>query len=179
MPDYSKMLPEQGEKSSDLLTELVRLATEQEITQSMIEDVEKNLKGAKEKLKELQTITIPNLMKEIGLQSIKLQNGKTLTIEKKYFASIPKGSVAEAMAWLDENGYADTVKRVIQAQQPRDQQKQQELRDFLFDNEINFDINQTIHHSTLKKIVKDTMEAGKEIPIQAFGVYIENSSTIK
>lgn len=147
--------------------------------QKLVKDLEESLRKRKEDLKNLQTEVIPKEMKKLGMQSFTLSDGSTISIEKKYFASIPKDYTLEAMHWLEENGYGDTVKRVIQAQQPRDNQKTEELKEWLFDNEINFDINQSIHHSTLKKIVKDTMEAGKDIPIKAFGVYVENSSNIK
>ncbi len=161
------------------IKQLVELANAQAEYIKLVDETTEALKEQKEKLKKLSTQEIPNLMKDLGIEQLTLSSGQTISIKKSYFASIPKAKTAEAMAWLDDNGYGDAVKRIIAAQTPKDEATKKSLTEFLYDNEIDFDINQNIHAQTLKKIVKETMEAGKEIPLEAFGVYVENTSVIK
>lgn len=177
-PAYAD-LAARNKPNNEAFSELISLASQQEALTVSIENAKASLKEREAELETIATGKIPQLMKDCNISNLSLTSGKSISIKRSYFAKIPKDKTREAMAWLDANGYSGAVKRVIAANTPQDENKAKELREFLFDNEIDFNINENINAQTLKKIVKETMEEGKEIPLEAFGVYVENTSIIK
>jgi hypothetical protein len=177
-PDYAGIAAVHR-PNDEAFSELISLVNQQEALTLSIENAKASLKEREAELKAIATAKIPQLMKDCNISNLSLTSGKSISIKRNYFAKIPKDKTREAMAWLDVNGYSGAVKRIIAANTPQDENKAKELKEFLFDNEIDFDINENINAQTLKKIVRETMEEGKEIPLEAFGVYVENISIIK
>lgn len=177
------MSNEDNTNEASTLSRLINAANEQELLTTLITDAEEQLKQRKEDLRRVVEDTIPTLLSESGLQGLTLRSGKTISIKKSYFASIPKKDPVKATAafkWLFDNGYKDTVKRVIKA--PIESSREEtfsELEDYMAENNIQFDLTRDINAQTLKKIVKETMEEGKDIPMDVFGIFVKEESVIK
>lgn len=119
-------------------------------------------------------------MSEMGLEEAKLASGKKLIFKKHYHAKIPSKHQLEAFQWLDDNGYGDAVKSVVKSEfGTSSENKLEEMKKTLEEKGFMFDINKSIHSSRLKSIVKTTMEEGKEIPMETFGIHIREDIEIK
>jgi len=120
--------------------------------QSIVETVEKELKEQKQLLQEIETQTIPDLMDEMGLESVALLDGTKLTVKPFVAAHISKDHEAEAFQWLEDHGYGDIIKeRTV----------------------VN------VHPSTLKAWAKERVESGDNIPDDLFGVYVGRRAVLK
>ena len=82
-------------------------------------DTQKQLKAIDDKRKKLEEVertlseqTIPNLMQQAGISMLKLADGSSVEISKKYAARIPAAKSDEALSWLRENGFEDLIKKI-------------------------------------------------------------------
>ena len=80
-------------------------------------DTQKQLKALDDQITKLQEVernlseqTIPNLMQQAGITMLKLADGSSVEITKKYAARIPTSKVDEAHDWLRANGFEDLIK---------------------------------------------------------------------
>ena len=79
-------------------------------TQKKIKTIEDQLKKEKDVESNLSENTIPNLMRKAGITMLKLADGSSVEISKKYAARIPAAKSDEALSWLRENGFEDLIK---------------------------------------------------------------------
>jgi len=130
----------------------------------------------------IQENKIAEPMDQMGLNSFMLANGKNVNLDKKYHAKIPASKQEEAFQWLVDNGFADTIKNVISQTFPAGEQGSKNLSDALEkikETGLPFNLNKSIHASTLKALVKERMEKGEEVPMETLGVFVEKVIKIK
>lgn len=130
----------------------------------------------------IQEKQIAEPMDTIGLSSFQLKTGQNVELDKKYHAKIPVAKQEEAFQWLVDNGFADTIKNVISQTFPAGEQGEKNLGDALEkikETGLPFDLNKSIHASTLKALVKERMEKGEEVPMETLGVFVEKVIKIK
>ena len=82
-------------------------------TQKQIETLEEQLKKTKETERNLSEEKIPSLMHKAGVSMLKLADGTSVEINKKYYARIPVSKIEEAHNWLRSNGHEDIIKNDI------------------------------------------------------------------
>jgi len=91
------------------------LANDTEKLQKVIETKEEELKKDKEKLRKYIEVYLPEAMMGIGMQEFTLVDGTQLTKSEKYYANISQINNAEAMSWLEENGFGPLIRESISA----------------------------------------------------------------
>ena len=76
------------------------------------ENVMKELKNQRDKI---SSETIPAILAEQGLQSLKLADGTVLEVNKKYSCTLPKDPQKKAAAyqWLRDQGLGDIIKNEV------------------------------------------------------------------
>ena len=148
-------------------------------TQKKIATAEEELS----KLKEVETIlseqTIPNLMQQAGITMLKLADGSSVEITKKYAARIPTSKVDEAHDWLRANGFEDLIKNDLSLSFGMKEDNQAKaLAQELIEKGFNVKQKTHVHHSTLAGFVKEQIQEGKEVPHDLFGVYVADRTKI-
>ncbi len=108
-PELDLVEGEQVEITGDQLASITKLLSEMENLQDLIENEESNLALLKRRLWLLQTQSIPTMMREHGIESMKFK-GKELELKIEYSGSITQKNADEAHAWLNENGYGALIK---------------------------------------------------------------------
>ena len=80
-----------------------------------IEHQENILKEYKTQRDKISSETIPALLAEQGLQSLKLADGTVLEVNKKYSCTLPKDPQKKAAAyqWLRDQGLDDIIKNEV------------------------------------------------------------------
>src|SRR5581483_3977771 len=138
--------------SDEQLARVARTTEMLQQEQRSVDALEAELKAHKQRLQELETQTLPDLMTELGLEGVTLKDGSSVTVKPFVAAHISKEHEDAAFAWLESHGYGDIIKeRTIVS----------------------------IHPSTLKAWAKERVEAGDEIPDDLFGIFIGRKAVVK
>ena len=141
---------------------------------------EERLKTLKETARILREETIPSAMDELGLTSIKLDTGETLTIKQDVFASIPADRRAEAYSWLEEHGFGGLIKVDVTTPFGRgDLDKARALAERLRADGIETTMEEVVHPQTLKAFLREQLQAGANVPLELFGARPVNTTKVK
>ena len=145
-----------------------------------IEINETNLKDLKKEHDRLSGEVIPTMMAEMGLAHLKLMDGSTVDVKPHYSASITIANREAAFNWLRENGLGDIIKNEISVSFGRNEDNK--AADYAaLAEERGFQPTQKlkVEPMTLKALVRERLEAGKEMPTEIFNVFVGNKTTIK
>ena len=153
---------------------------ELESLQSRLELQEENLKNTKKELENLSGEVIPTMMSEMGLSHLKLVDGSSVDVKPNYSASITIANKDAAFNWLRNNGLGDIIKNEISVSFGRNEDNK--AADYAaLAQERGFQPTQKlkVEPMTLKALVRERIEAGKEMPTELFNVFVGNKTTIK
>ena len=145
-----------------------------------IEISENNLKDLKKAYQHISGEVIPTMMSEMGLAELKLQDGSHLKVSTSYRATITEANKEAALTWLRNNGLGDIIKNEISVSFGRNEDNK--AADYAaLAQERGYQPTQKlkVEPMTLKALVRERIEAGKEMPTEIFGVFSENKTTIK
>jgi len=145
-----------------------------------VENQEENLKELKKKQDHLSGEVIPTMMAEMGLSELKLQDGSHLKVSTSYRATITVANKEAAFNWLRNNGLGDIIKNEISVSFGRNEDNK--AADYAaLAQERGFQPTQKlkVEPMTLKALVRERIEAGKELPTELFNVFVGNKTTIK
>ena len=159
------------------------LADQVERLEAMQQQLEIQEDAIKEKKKQIQHISgevIPTMMSEMGLAELKLHDGSHLKVSTSYKAHISEANKEAAYNWLRENGLGDIIKNEISVSFGRNEDnKAADYAELAKSNGFQPTQKMKVEPMTLKALVRERIEAGKEMPTEIFGVYSENKTTIK
>ena len=151
-----------------------------ELCDDRIADIENDLKMMKKKRDHISGEVIPTMMSEMGLAELKLHDGSHLKVSTSYRATITEANKESAFNWLRENGLGDIIKNEISVSFGRNEDNK--AADYAtLAKERGFQPTQKmkVEPMTLKALVRERIEAGKEMPTEIFNVFVGNKTTIK
>ena len=153
---------------------------ELESLQSRLELQEDNIKNTKKELENLSGEVIPTMMSEMGLSHLKLVDGSSVDVKPNYSASITIANREAAFNWLRNNGLGDIIKNEILVSFGRNEDNKAAGYAELAKSH-GFEPTQKlkVEPMTLKALVRERLEAGKEMPTELFNVFVGNKTTIK
>ena len=141
---------------------------------------EEVMKKTKEEMNRLSGEVIPTMMSEMGLSELKLQDGSHLKVATSYKASITEANKESAFNWLRDNGLGDIIKNEILVSFGRNEDnKAAEYAELAKGQGHQPTQKMKVEPMTLKALVRERIEAGKEMPTEIFGIFTENKTTIK
>jgi hypothetical protein len=145
-----------------------------------IETSENNIKDLKKEYQRISGEVIPTMMSEMGLAELKLSDGSHLKVSTTYRATITEANKETAFNWLRDNGLGDIIKNEILVSFGRNEDNKAATYAELAKGQ-GFQPTQKmkVEPMTLKALVRERIEAGKEMPTEIFGVFSENKTTIK
>jgi hypothetical protein len=147
---------------------------------SEIEDTESRLKLLKKKRDHISGDIIPTMMSEMGLAELKLHDGSHLKVSTSYRATITEANKVAAFNWLRKNGLGDIIKNEISVSFGRNEDnKAADYAELARGQGFQPTQKLKVEPMTLKALVRERIEAGKEMPTEIFGVFSENKTTIK
>ena len=173
--DQTKMLGK-TENIQSLADQVEKLNTlDQEV-----EILEKNLKQKKKDFEYLSGEVIPTMMAEMGLSQLKLMDGSSVDVKPNYSANITIANRDAAFNWLRNNGLGDIIKNEISVSFGRNEDNK--AADYAaLASERGYQPTQKlkVEPMTLKALVRERIESGKEMPTELFNVFVGNKTTIK
>ena len=141
---------------------------------------EEDLKQKKKNLEHISGEVIPTMMAEMGLSHLKLMDGSSVDVKPNYSASITIANREAAFNWLRNNGLGDIIKTEILVSFGRTEDNKAADYAALAEGQ-GFQPQQKlkVEPMTLKALVRERLEAGKEMPTEIFNVFVGNKTTIK
>ena len=145
-----------------------------------VNELEQKLKNEKRALMKLTDEDLPTMLAEIGLTSMKLDDGSEVSIKPQYGASILVDNRPAAYEWLRVNGYDDIIKNTVACTFGRgEDDKASAFKSFAEKEGFFAEQNTGIHHTTLRAFVKERIENGDDFPMELFGAYVGQRAIIK
>ena len=147
---------------------------------SGIEKTEESLKEQKKQKDHVSMEVIPTLMSEMGLAELKLIDGSMVTVKPNYSASITVANREAAFNWLRNNGLGDIIKNEISVSFGRNEDnKAADYANLASERGYQPTQKLKVEPMTLKALVRERLESGKEMPTELFNVFVGNKTTIK
>jgi hypothetical protein len=157
---------------SDKVIELKNLEDE-------ISNAEESITKLKEKAKTLSQFEIPVMMEEMHITKLKLKDGESVEIKKIYGASIPVDKQQEAFTWLRDHDLGDIIKNDITVTFGRGEDNKASEYANLAQGQGYEPVQKIgVHPQTLKAVVRERLESGREMPPDIFKTYAGNSTKI-
>ena len=151
-----------------------------ELCDDRIADIENDLKMMKKKRDHISGEVIPTMMSEMGFSELKLQDGSYLKVSTSYRATITEANKEAAFNWLRNNGLGDIIKNEISVSFGRNEDnKAASYAELAKGQGFQPTQKMKVEPMTLKALVRERIEAGKDMPTEIFGVFSENKTTIK
>jgi len=151
-----------------------------ETVNSAIEKTEDSIKELKKKRDHISGEVIPTMMSEMGLAELKLHDGSHLKVATNYKAHISEANKEMAFNWLRNNGLGDIIKNEISVSFGRNEDnKAADYAELAKGQGFQPTQKMKVEPMTLKALVRERIEAGKDMPTEIFGVFTENKTTIK
>ena len=167
-------------KKTDNIQSLADQVQRLESLQNRLELQEDNIKNTKKELEHVSGEIIPTMMSEMGLSHLKLMDGSSVDVKPHYSATITVANKEAAFKWLRNNGLGDIIKNEISVSFGRNEDNK--AADYaVLAQERGFQPTQKlkVEPMTLKALVRERIEAGKEMPTELFNVFVGNKTTIK
>lgn len=183
--DYSKY-EEKGQASNgqgDQLRVLATLAEQQRELEVQITKLQEEIEKKEAALKTISEGDLPRIMDELQLQEFSTRSGLKITVKEKIRAQISKDRNPQAIAWLDEHGFENLVKRQFIIQFNR--------QDTAWANKFEGDLKkrkrqldvvrkQDVHSSTLVSFVTERLTEGDtDFPQELFGVHRQRYTKVE
>ena len=144
-----------------------------------IEEKEKELKELKRKSELLSGEVIPTMMQEMNISTLKLADGSAVEVKPIYGASLPKDKQEGAFKWLRDNGLGDLIKNQIIVAFGRNEDNKAMAYATLAQGQGYEPIQKLkVEPMTLKALVRERLESGKEMPTELFNVFAGNQTKI-
>ena len=163
----------ESNKLSDQVVKLTNLEDE-------LANKEKELKELKRKVELVSGEIIPTMMQEMNISTLKLADGTSVEVKPVYGASILVAKREGAFKWLRDNGLGDLIKNEVTVAFGRNEDTRASDYANLAQGQGYEPIQKLkVEPMTLKALVRERIESGKEIPTELFNVFVGNQTKIK
>ena len=142
--------------------------------------MEEALKTRKKEIDRISGEIIPTMLSEMGLSQLKLADGSSVDVRPFYSATISVQNKDKAYSWLRTNGLGDIIKNEISVSFGRNEDnKAAGYAELAKSNGYQPTQKLKVEPMTLKALVRERIEAGKEMPMEIFNIFVGNKTTIK
>jgi SOS response regulatory protein OraA/RecX len=162
--DYDKFLDSPSPTALDDLHDAVSKMRD---AAAEVMRLEAQLERAQSTFKHYQQHLVPELMDALRMKEFKRDDGALVQVDTTYVGSLPKEPEkrAEALAWLEQNGYGSLVKNKFVVEYGRSESAWADrLDDQLKKLGVDAERTSDVHHKTLGALVRQLMEEGVEMP---------------
>ena len=140
---------------------------------------EELLKDKKRDLEKISGEIIPTLLSEMGLASLKLADGSAIEVKQYYAANISVKNREAAYNWLRSNGLGDIIKNEITVSFGKDEDnKAVDYANLAKGQGYQPTQKLKVEPMTLKALVRERTETGKEMPADIFNVFVGNRTKL-
>jgi len=147
-----------------------------------LRDLEDRIKQKEIELKKLKKDSeiisgevIPTMMTEMSISTLKLADGSAVEVKPIYGASISPDKKEEAFNWLRNNGLGDLIKNEVTVSFGRNEDNKASQYAILAQGRGYQPVQKLkVEPMTLKALVRERVESGKDMPSDLFNVFAGN-----
>lgn len=140
--------------------------------QAKVDRLTEELRSAKEDMLRTEREDLPDLLREIGLNSFTLEDGTVISIKEEVSAAITEKTKGAALSWLIEHGFGGLIKTEVLARFGRgDHETAMAFAQRISQDHQDVELKEVVHPGTLKSFVKEQMEKGEAIPMDLFNIH--------
>lgn len=169
------------------LDDLKAYGAELEELRAKADEASKLLASYGEKIRILETETLPDMLKNLGIKDFTLMSGAKIALYDIISASITDENREEAHAWLRAHNHGDIIKNNLTLTFGKGEDEiAKNLTTYLLrmrsEGDTKFgdmQLKEAVHPQTLKAFVKGQLTEGKEFPGQLFKLYIGQAVQFK
>ena len=162
----------ESNKLSDQVVKLTNLEDE-------LANKEKELKELKRKVELVSGEVIPTMMQEMNISTLKLADGTSVEVKPVYGASIPVAKREEAFKWLRDNGLGDLIKNDVTVTFGMSEDiKASDYANLAKGQGYEPVQKLKVEPMTLKALVRERVESGKDMPSDLFNVFAGNRTKL-
>jgi hypothetical protein len=159
--DYGAFQEEVTDDKLDALTRLAQLAADQN---AEVARISAELEAATAAYKRTVEVDLPSAMEAAGMANFTTSTGLEIVVKERVHAHISRERYPAAVKWLDERnviiafnrGDAGVAADMVAQVRADGLDAKQEFK---------------VEPSTLKKFIREKLEAGEEVPVDLFGVH--------
>lgn len=174
------VLPAASDQSLSLISALAELQLQLQRDVAAAEDA---LAAAKEALRQVQEVDLPEAMKEAGVKTFTTTDGTVVTVKNEVQAYISEANKPAAYQWLIDHGFGGLLKLDVELHFDRgDRERAEKLAAQLSKKGIDTVLKQSVHPQTLKAFIKERIadtESGIEVPLELFGARPYSVASVK
>ena len=179
----SKIDFEKDQTESITQTNEVKALSDQVIKLRRMEDDLKRkdteLKDLKKALDIVSGEVIPTMMTEMNISTLKLSDGSAVEVKPIYGASISIDKKEKAFNWLRNNGLGDLIKNEVTVSFGRNEDNKAMAYANLASGQGFQPVQKLkVEPMTLKALVRERIESGKDMPSDLFNVFTGNRTKI-
>jgi len=149
------------------------------VLEDSIAATEEELKKLKQQADAISGEVIPTMMQEMNISTLKLADGSAVEVKPVYGASISAEKKEEAFNWLRSEGLGDLIKNEVTVSFGRNEDNKAAEYAVLAQGQ-GYQPTQKlkVEPMTLKALVRERLESGKEMPAELFNVFAGNRTKI-
>ena len=179
----SKIDFEKDQTESITQTNEVKALSDQVIKLRRMEDDLKSkdteLKDLKKALDVISGEVIPTMMTEMNISTLKLSDGSAVEVKPIYGASISIDKKEKAFNWLRNNGLGDLIKNEVTVSFGRNEDNKAMAYANLASGQGFQPVQKLkVEPMTLKALVRERIESGKDMPSDLFNVFTGNRTKL-
>lgn len=163
-----------------LVSSLAQLQMDRELEVARAEDA---LRTAKDALRQISEVDLPEAMREVGIKTFTTTDGLTIKVKPEVQVSIAIANREAAYQWLIDHGFEGLLKLDVKVHFDRgDRNSANKLADQLRKKGIEVNVEQSVHSQTLKAFVKERIadtETEVEFPLELFGAWPYTVAVVK
>ena len=176
--DFEKDQTEVLDKTENIKSLASQVKSLKELEDELKAD-EESLKNKKKEIERISGEVIPTMLSEMGLSSLKLADGSAVDVKPYYTANISIVNREAAYGWLRSNGLGDIIKNDITVSFGRNEDnKAAEYANLAKGQGYQPTQKLKVEPMTLKALVRERIEAGKDMPMDTFNVFVGNRTKI-
>jgi hypothetical protein len=143
--------------------------------EDQIKQKETELKKLKKDSEIISGEVIPTMMTEMNISTLKLADGSAVEVKPIYGASISPDKKEEAFNWLRNNGLGDLIKNEVTVSFGRNEDNKASQYAILAQGRGYQPVQKLkVEPMTLKALVRERVESGKDMPSDLFNVFAGN-----
>jgi len=169
--------------SNEQLKTISALAARQMKLERELAEINQKAKDVQKQLRQVSEIDLPEAMGEAGIEAFTTSDGANIAVRETLYASFPKAAAKkrEAIQWLIDNDLATIVKEDVHVPFDKGEvEKVGRLVELL--EQSGFDeyrVVETVNTGTIKAVIKELLQEGKDVPLQLLGAYFVRKAEVK
>lgn len=180
--NFSDDAADRAPESEGGLKMVVKMAEVMVAQAQEVQRLDDELKSAKAALRRTETEDLPEIMREIGMASVILSDGSTISVVEDVECYISEDRRPAAHAWLVENDFGGLIKTHVITAFERGEIDEavayaQQATEAWPEHPAT--LKDAVHPATLKAFVKEQLKAGVAIPFDLLGVRPFNRAKYK